>query len=64
MNHKGLAQIVAVVSVAVILFVAANIGPIVADHQALAFSHHGGAYGFYGPCIIRHFSYTWCLNRF
>jgi hypothetical protein len=64
MNHKALAiPIVVVVSIAVIL-VGANIGPIVADHQTLAFSGHGGAYGFYGPCIIRHYSYTWCLNAF
>ncbi|MFY9868868.1 MAG: hypothetical protein WAK17_04045 [Candidatus Nitrosopolaris sp.] len=34
---------------------------LVADHQAFAYSHHGGAYG---PCVIRHFSYTWCINRF
>ena len=49
--------------VAVVLFAGAA---IVADHQALAFlgHHHGGAYGFYGPCIIHGFSYTWCLNRF
>jgi hypothetical protein len=47
--------------VAVVLFAGAA---IVADHQALAFHGHGGAYGFYGPCIINHFSYTWCLNRF
>jgi len=38
--------------------------PLVSEYQAFAFSHHGGAYGFYGPCVIRHFSYTWCINRF
>lgn len=64
MNHKALAPIVAVGFVGLILFVGANIGPVVPDHQTLAFSGHGGAYGFYGPCIIRHFSYTWCLNGF
>jgi hypothetical protein len=52
--------------IAVVLFGGAT---IIADRQALAFldghGHgHGGAYGFYGPCIIKGFSYTWCLNRF
>jgi hypothetical protein len=61
-------SVIAIV-VTVVLFAGAA---IVADHQALAFSghRHGGAYGFYGPCIIKGyswgtkgFSFTWCLNR-
>jgi hypothetical protein len=69
MNHK----VFVVVFVAVIMFVGyapglvtfVNIGrSMAAGSQALAFSGHGGVYGFYGPCIIRHFSYTWCLNIF
>jgi hypothetical protein len=57
MNHKRLAivPIVAVISITV-MFGGPNIGAIVEDHQILAFSGHGAAYGFYGPCIIRHFS--------
>jgi hypothetical protein len=65
MNHKGLALVpfLAVLSIVVILG-GANTDFIVVYQQTLAFSGHGGAYGFYGPCIIRHFSYTWCLNIF
>ena len=62
MNSKRIAMLSMIVILAAVVLVAGV--PIVADHQALAFSHHGGAYGFYGPCIINHFSYTWCLNRF
>lgn len=62
LERSAIFSVIAIVAVAVLL---AGV-PIVAGHQTLAFSGHGhgGAYGFYGPCIIRHFSYTWCLNRF
>lgn len=66
MNTR-LTLVFGVINVVVAILLLA-VGPIVADHQALAFSGyhhgHGGAYGFYGPCIIHGFSYTWCLNRF
>jgi hypothetical protein len=67
MNHK----VFVVVFVAVIMFVGNGLVTIVsisssmvAESQAFAFSGHGGAYAFYGPCITGHFSYTWCLNGF
>jgi hypothetical protein len=66
--EKNIIFSVTAIVVAVVLFAGAA---IVADHQALAFRGHGGAYGFYGPCIIKGyswgtkgFSFTWCLNRF
>ncbi|MGB8935414.1 MAG: hypothetical protein WCC17_09960 [Candidatus Nitrosopolaris sp.] len=62
MNLERSAIFSAIAIVATVVLVARI--PSVADHQALSFSQQGGAYGFYGPCIIRHFSYTWCLNRF
>jgi hypothetical protein len=56
--HLGILSI----ALTAIMFAA---GPIVVEHEAFAFSHHGGAYAFYGPCIQAHgFSYTWCLNPF
>jgi hypothetical protein len=69
MNLKGSAvfSIVAIFAAAV-LFV-----PIVADHQAFAFSGTGPAClatsscgVYYGPCVQEHaqFSYAWCAKIF
>jgi hypothetical protein len=49
-----LSLVIGIIGVVVTMMLFAA-GPIVADHQTLAFSSHhhshGWAYGFYGPCI-------------